>query len=143
VLGVGRRPCGTCGHKWVRVEKVFEDVTKLKSESAKSRCPHCNSENEMPLKFTRSEPIDHAIDPFFGLELALKEETRHGTVWVYGATHLEQLKLYTSAQLRVGDGRKWSYFTRLPKWLKTSKNRELVLKAIEKLEKRLITKPSI
>ncbi|WP_444885826.1 hypothetical protein [Microbulbifer sp. PSTR4-B] len=139
VLGMGRRPCGTCGHQWVRVEKVFDDASKINGESTKSKCPQCKSENKVSLKFTRTEPTDHAIDPFFGLELALKEDTRHGTVWAYGATHLEQLKLYTSAQLREGDGTKWSYFTRLPKWLKTSKNRKMVLKAISKLEKRLIT----
>ncbi|WP_212748233.1 hypothetical protein [Pseudoalteromonas sp. S1727] len=127
----------------MHVEKVFDDASKVMGDSAKSKCPQCKSENEVSIKFTRSEPVDHAIDPFFGLELALKENTRHGTVWAYGATHLQQLKLYTAAQLREGDGTKWSYFTRLPKWLKTSKNRELVLKAITKLEKRLITKPSI
>jgi transcription elongation factor Elf1 len=143
VLGMGRRPCGTCGHQWVRIEKLYDDATKIKSESAKTKCPQCKSGNEVFLTFTRAEPVDHAIDPFFGLELALKEDTRNGTVWVYDATHLEQLKLYVSAQLREGDGTKWSYFTRLPKWLKTSKNRELVLKAISKLEKRLMTKPSI
>ncbi|WDE01906.1 hypothetical protein SG35_016280 [Thalassomonas actiniarum] len=140
---MGRRPCSTCGYQWVRIEKVFDDATQIKGESAKSKCPQCKSENEVSLEFTRTEPIDHAIDPFWGLELALKEDTRHGTVWVYGATHLEQLKLYISAQLREGGGTKWSYFTRLPKWLKTSKNRELVLKAIAKLENRLITRPTI
>ena len=143
LLGQGRRPCGSCGHKWVRVEKLFAEASKVNKEYANAKCPQCKNYNEVPLKFTRTEPDDHAIDPFLGLELALKEETRHGTVWVYGAKHLEQLKLYIAADLREGDGTKWSYFTRLPKWLKTSKNRDLVLKAIAKLEKRLITKPSI
>ena len=142
VLGMGRRPCNSCGHKWVHIKKVFDDSSKAKSETAKTKCPQCKTDNEVSLKFTPTEPIDHAIDPFFGLELSLKEDTRHGTVWAYGAKHLEQLKLYTSAQLREGDGTKWSYFTRLPKWLKTSKNRALVLKAITKLEKKLITSGS-
>ncbi len=62
----------------------------------------------------RTEPFDHAIEPFFGLTLALKEETRLGTVWAYNAEHLNQLKLYISAKLRESATYKWSYFTRLP-----------------------------
>ena len=142
ILGIGRRPCGSCGHQWVRIEKHFDNASKVKSEVSNTKCPQCKSENEVLLKFTRTEPIDHAIDPFFGLELALKEDTRHGTVWAYGAKHLEQLKLYIAAQLRESSGTKWSYFTRLPQLLKSSKNRELGLKAISKLECRLITKVS-
>ncbi len=140
VLGMGNRPCRSCGHKWVRAEKEFEDPSKIKSESSNTKCPQCNSENEVALEFTRTEPSDHAIDPFFGLELVLKEPTRHGTVWVYGAEHLKHLKEYTAAQHRVASGTKWSYFTRLPKWVKSAKNREAILKAVTKLERRLITR---
>ena len=139
LLGSGKRPCGKCGHQSVLVETIFEDAYKVKSDTAISKCPQCKAENDVPLTFTKAEPLDHAIDPFFGLELSLKEDTRHGTVWVYGSAHLEQLKLYTSAQLREGSGTKWSYFTRMPKWLKSAKNRSLILKSLSKLEKRLIT----
>ena len=139
VLATGRRPCGTCGHKWVYFEKLFDTPKSVKSLVASSSCPECKSSNEVELSFTRSEPVDHAIDPFFGLDLALKENTRYGTVWAYGGEHLFELKSYISAQLRENSGTKWSYFTRLPKWLKTAKNRALILKAIAKLEKRLIT----
>jgi phage FluMu protein Com len=142
VLGIGKRPCGFCGFKWVRVENEYEVASTIKRKEAKAKCPQCKSDNIVSLEFIRNKPTDHAIDPYFGLELALKENTRHGTVWVYGANHLEQLKKYISAQLREGDGTKWSYFTRLPKWLKASKNREMVLKSISKIEKRLITRPS-
>jgi len=142
VLGLGKQPCSKCGHKWVHAEKKFDDVSQLISEYAKSNCPKCNFQNDVLLEFVRTEPEDHAIDPFFGLNLALKESTRYGTVWVYNAEHLSQLKLYISAQLREGNGTKWSYFTRLPKWLKSAKNRALVLKAISKLDRRLITRQS-
>ncbi len=142
VLGMGMRPCRSCGYKWVVIEREYDDASKIKSEQAKTKCPQCNSENELSLEFTRTEPKDHGIDPFFGLELALKAQTRHGIVWAYGAEHLHNLKQYTAAQLRVSSGTKWSYFTRLPKWLKSSKNRSVVLKAINKLEQQLITRRS-
>jgi len=140
VLGVGKKPCGSCGYKWVRLEKKFDDIASVKKESTSAPCPHCNADNVVPLKFTRTEPADHAIDPFLGLRLALIENTRHGVVWVYGADHLDHLKRYISAQLREGTISKWSYFSRLPTWIKAAKNREMVLKAIKKLEARLITK---
>lgn len=140
VLGMGKRPCRLCGHKWVQVEKEFEDGSKIKSENVNTKCPRCNSDNDITLEFTRTEPSDHAIDPFFGLELALKEPTRYGIVWAYGAEHLMQLKEFIAAQHRVASGAKWSYFTRLPKWIKTAKNRKTILKAIDKMEQRLITK---
>lgn len=140
MLGIGHRPCSHCGNKWVRAEMSYENSSMIKTNASKGACLKCKTVNEVQLTFTHAKPVDHAIDPFFGLELALKFDTRYGTVWAYGADHLEELKQYTSAQLREGNGMKWSYFTRLPKWLKTSKNRELVLKAIGKLEKRLVTK---
>jgi hypothetical protein len=88
VLGMGRRPCGTCGFQWIHVEKVFDDTSKVMSDSVKSKCTQCKSENEVSLKFTRSEPVDHAIDRFFGLELALKEDTRHGVLSHTGRSNI-------------------------------------------------------
>lgn len=139
VLGTGRRPCGSCGQQWVTFCQVFEDASQAKTPG-RARCRHCDADNEVTLSFTRAEPKDHAIDPFFGLELALKEETRHGTVWTYNAEHLQELKQFTGAGLRENSTTKWSYFARLPSWVKAAKNREMVLKAIARLEKRLITK---
>lgn len=139
VLGTGRRPCGACGQQWVTFCQVFKDSSQVPSVG-RANCRHCNAENEVTLKFTRAEPKDHAIDRFFGLELALKEETRHGTVWAYNAEHLHELKQYISARLRENSTTKWSYFARLPNWLKAAKNRAMVLKAIARLEDRLITK---
>ena len=140
ILGTGKRPCAKCGHQYVLVETTFENAYKVKSETARSECPRCRAENEIPLTFTNAKPLDYAIDPVFGLELSLKEPTRYGTVWVYGSTHLKELKLYISAQLRERNGTKGSYFTRMPKWLKSTKNRSLILSSLSKLEKRLIVK---
>ena len=140
VLGIGQRPCCACGKKWVRVEKTYDDASAIKTNTENSRCENCNTLNEVELDLYRSKPLDHSIEPFFGLDLALKEETRHGVVWAYSASHLAELKKYIGAQLRESSGTKWSYFTRLPGWLKSAKNREQILKVISKLESRVITK---
>lgn len=142
VVGLGRRPCGQCGHQWVTKTLFFKNYAAIKKSTAKAQCSRCSSLSEVALSFSHSEPADHAIDPFFGLELALKEETRYGIVWVYGAEHLAHLKRYISALVRESHTINSSYFSRLPAWVKSHKNREIVLKAIKKLEKRLITKAS-
>ena len=140
VRGFGKRPCGYCGHKWVYAEEFCETPSSIKKCKKVSSCPVCNKESEVELTYYKNEPEDHAIDPYFGLELALKENTRHGAVWAYGEPHLEELKKYIGAKLREGSSEKWSYLSRLPTWLKSAKNRDMVLKAIGKLEKRLITR---
>lgn len=139
VRGFGSRPCGYCGHKWVYAREFCEIPKAINKCHKVSSCPVCNKESQVKLTYYKSKPEDHAIDPYFGLELALKENTRYGTVWVYGKPHLEELKKYIEAKLREGGSDKWSYFSRLPTWLKSAKNRVLVLKALTKLEKRVIS----
>ncbi|GAB7215691.1 hypothetical protein OS42_23020 [Dickeya oryzae] len=141
-MGHGRRPCGQCGHQWVTKAVFFKNYAAIRKPTTNAKCPRCNSFNEVTLSFSHSVPAHHAIDPFFGLALSLKEETRYGTVWVYSAEHLVHLKEYISAQVRENSAINSSYFSRLPAWIKSYKNRETVLKAIKKLEKRLVTKTS-
>lgn len=134
------RPRGHCGHKWVLAEELYKTPRDIVGTIKASQCSECKKDSHVDSKFYRKEPEDHAIDSIFGLELALKETTRHGTVWVYGKPHLNELKQYIEAKLREGVTEEWSYFSRLPTWLKSAKNREIVLKAILKLEKRLVNK---
>lgn len=131
----GQRPCCSCGHKWVRLNKTISAPSHLLAETMNTRCQNCQTINKVPVTYSRAIPADHAIDPFFGLELALKTPTRHGTVWVYGMPHLQELKCYTTASLRENStaSPNSSYFSRLPAWIKSAKNRELVLKALDKL----------
>ncbi|MBY5990989.1 hypothetical protein [Ferrimonas balearica] len=140
VLATGRRPCGFCGHQWVHAEQRFETVWQVQSETAQVPCPNCQKPNSVDLSFSRDNREDSANDPYFGLELALKQDTRLGTLWAFNAEHIHQLKRYTAAQLREGSGTKWSYFTRLPSWIKSAKHREQVLKALSKLEARALTR---
>ncbi|MGY5449555.1 hypothetical protein ACVFI8_01175 [Agarivorans sp. MS3-6] len=135
----GSRPCSRCGHQSVLVSLLFDHPSQITSKHGHAKCPECQSLNEIELSFSRTAPTDNAVDPFFGLELALKEPTRHGVVWAYSAPHLAELKAYISAQHRISAQEKWSYFGRLPQWIKLSKNRQMVLKAISNLERRLTT----
>lgn len=76
-------------------------------------------------------------DPCFGYLLWLRSETSKGIVWAYNMRHLTLLHSYIQAQVRerhrMVTWRNRSIFARLPRWMKSSKNRELVLRHLNKL----------
>lgn len=70
--------------------------------------------------------------------LRLAAKTRHGTLYAYNAEHLEYLASYIGGRLRreipgTSSLRNRSQLSRLPAWVKSAKNREELLKAIERL----------
>ncbi|MFD8201195.1 hypothetical protein [Streptomyces sp. NPDC059701] len=79
-----------------------------------------------------------ATDPYFGLPLWLQTETRHGWVWAYNLEHLDLIKRFVQASLREGipwhdHGRKMTVVARLPAWMQHAKNRDEVLRAIDRI----------
>ncbi|HEY9219432.1 MAG TPA: hypothetical protein VIO94_15400 [Phenylobacterium sp.] len=77
-----------------------------------------------------------------GLPLWLRAETRHGELVALNEAHLEYIETYVAGTLRKerGDGtglRNQSVISRLPRWVKSAKNREEVLKAISRARSRL------
>ncbi len=77
-------------------------------------------------------------DPHFGLPLRLVESTRAGLLWAYNAEHLQALHEYAGATLREGRGHHRSMFSRLPQWMKLARNRVLLQRAVERLQRRLL-----
>jgi len=56
------------------------------------------------------------------------------TLWAYNRPHLAYLKRYVEADLREeGVAGKRGLASKLPKWMKAAKNRDEVLKCIQKL----------
>ncbi|MFM2478606.1 hypothetical protein [Celerinatantimonas sp. MCCC 1A17872] len=137
--GFGRQPCQKCGYQWVEASQFYENRAAIANQYGQGTCPNCQTVNQIELSFRQWEPSHHAVDPYFGLDLALVEPTRLGNIWVYNAAHLNELKLYTEAFLREGGLRSSGYFSRLPGWIKSAKNRRLVLKAIGRLQARTQT----
>jgi hypothetical protein len=75
-------------------------------------------------------------DPFFGLELWLQAPFRHYLLWAYNDEHLLYIEAYIAAHLRERyDRRHMTLVERLPDWIKSRKNREDLLKLIEKLKR--------
>ena len=123
-------PCGYCGSSIVHTTKPVKTPTK----TTQIKCEACKKENEYSLKWYRYRN-DKSIDPYFGLDLWLQINFKDHFLWVYNLEHLKYLKEYVAAKLREDNDRhKYSMITNLPQWIKSSKNREAILKKLSKLE---------
>ncbi|HTN41802.1 MAG TPA: hypothetical protein VLZ84_11660 [Asticcacaulis sp.] len=76
-----------------------------------------------------------------GLALWLEADTRLGTLYAFNFEHLEHIATYVAAHLRRVDFSRVSFrnsavTSRLPLWVKAAKNRQEVLKAIDKLRRK-------
>jgi hypothetical protein len=95
-------------------------------------------------KSVRSYSLGSAEDPYFGLPLWLQAPCSPHTLWAYNLDHLSCLKEYVEATDRRRpvrnpvDPLNKLLASRLPKWMQSSKNRDQVLKAIAKIEAKLL-----
>jgi hypothetical protein len=79
------------------------------------------------------------IDPFFHLPVWLQTEFAGEILWAYNIEHLNFLAEHVSAKLRERNRFKFrvrSIGARLPRWMTSARNREAVLREIEKLKKK-------
>lgn len=129
-------PCGNCGSSMVFSSKPLKEV----SSNLRLTCPTCKEERTyIPHCFRYKN--DYSKEPYFGLDIYLQIGIKNHTLWLYNLKHLKYLKDYVAATLRDDDNRnKYSMITNLPQWIKSSKNRDIVLKKIEKLEMEIKTK---
>ncbi|MDO4897406.1 MAG: hypothetical protein Q3971_08595 [Moraxella sp.] len=98
-------------------------------------CQSCHRKNVVTLLFYKKSK--HHLDDEFGMPLLLALPFKGHVFWAYNDKHLAELKTFIGADLRerthmAGNG---SMISRLPLWIKSAKNRDELLKLIEKLEK--------
>lgn len=76
-------------------------------------------------------------DPVSGLELWLQTPCCGQVLWAWNIEHVLWMQKYVEAKLRtrrwIGGWRNNSLQSRLPRWITIAKNREAVLKGLEKL----------
>ncbi len=83
---------------------------------------------------------DNPTDGVFGFDLWLTTQCNGNPLWAFNVKHLNFLESYISAELRErSKDEKWgwansSLASRLPKWIKSAKNRESLLKAVAQLK---------
>lgn len=102
-------------------------------------CNFCLRENRFDDSTYTLRKISYSkvgFDPYYAYRLFLNIAVRQGQICVYNPTHLEILKKFIQADLRERKLSNYnrSYFSRLPAWIKSTRNRKEILKAILRLE---------
>ena len=78
------------------------------------------------------------VDWYFRLPLWLEIPCCGERLWAYNRNHLELLEAYVGAKLRERTTKGHnSFLSKLPKWIKSAKNRDEILKAIKKLKEKI------
>ena len=126
--------CPVCKQKAV--------VTLQNDDMAKLTCVHCSyntttSAKERQFYWGSTTPTDG----FFGAELWLQIDCAGHSLWAFNCRHIEFLEDFVSAKHRQRNPYEdnWhnsSLASRLPKWMKSAKNREHLLKGIEVLKEK-------
>ncbi|GHG74938.1 hypothetical protein GCM10018779_52050 [Streptomyces griseocarneus] len=110
-------------------------------------CRHCG----LSRKRDRTRPIasywygnPEMNDPYFQAPLWLQTRTRHGLLWAYNPEHLDLLRRFVQATLREHDPwyepwRKMGTIGRLPAWIKQAKNRDEVLRGLDRMRESLVS----
>jgi len=116
--------------------------------SRKLVCPFCGyykkQSNGPAVTFSSQKEVTNNVviggsfDWYFQQPLWLQSECCGEVLWAYNEKHLAFLRQYVAAKLRsrVPNINK-SMVSRLPKWMKSAKNREAILRAIDNLFQKL------
>jgi hypothetical protein len=108
-------------------------------------CPSCGyvDESPQPRRGGRRLAVGAAVDWYFGQPLWLQAPCAGETLWAYNARHLDFLERFVGAELRGWPraGETWrrnsTLASRLPAWMKDAKNRDAVLRGIQRLREML------
>lgn len=133
--------CGSRG-KVVIDEAEFGNLSEKKVNEARNRlfgprkfvCTNCVHRE----RWAGSQVVTGSNrDWYFGFKLWLEIECCGELLWAYNLEHLRMIEEYVGAKLRerTKKGRN-SFFSKLPPWIKSAKNRDEVLKAIRRLREK-------
>ena len=140
--------CPSCnGQAIVKVPDF--SLSKMHAQSVKLICSKCGHNKHLEEKpesvlYSSSSTISKdkyliiggAIDPYFHLPLWLTIACCDNTLWAYNYEHLNFIREHVEAKLRernIKEMTNSSLGSRLPKWMTSKKNREIILKAITQL----------
>jgi hypothetical protein len=126
------RNCIECGKKIeVRLPNNKEKVNELAAS-----CSNCGDTKKYK---TRNEEYIHRYnqgypcDPVFELSLWFQCEWKGKILWAYNREHADEIHRYVSAKLRERQGTSYtSMAENLPTFIKQAKNRDAIVKALEK-----------
>ena len=105
-----------------------------KENKARLYCSACGYSKDCSMKYGKGY-IHLPANAYFEAELWLKERFRDKWIWAYNYEHLSYLEEYISAGLRERQDR--THFTlveKLPSFIQSAKNRQVLLKILSKLK---------
>lgn len=153
--------CPQCGHCAQVTRGSIENKNSRKDPSSAFRnirflCTNCgsvkskrepayaNTRVKKTQNFSRrngQSTIGVPSDPYFGFPLYLQASCCGHTFWAFNLAHLRYLEDYIQAELReCGYTHYRSVISRLPKWMKSAKHRDEVLRCIGKVKASLVEK---
>jgi len=119
--------CNNCGHK-IKISKI---VNK-KKEQVILRCDSCSEVHKFEPKVSEYKSFKQLTDKY---ELWYSENYKGNYFWAYNTEHLNYIESYIKADLRERNKRTHvTLVERLPKFIKSAKNRESLLKMIKKIK---------
>ena len=116
--------------------------TSFYPEKVTLTCSFCGH-NQISAECELSKPKIGPFDFYFLLPLWLRTRCCGKELWAFNRDHLEYLESFIIADHRkraskeVNPLRSRTFESRLPKWIKSSKNREEILKGIQRLKMKL------
>ena len=153
-----KRHLETNDSRWSISEPTHEDPTLIRcpkcsklakvfpseNDAVRAVCGHCNFQQSVSNSRRAFAWYDeNPTDGYFGYDLFLQTACVGKSLWAFNLRHLRLLEEYVGAQLRERTSdpdygwRNSSLTSRLPKWLKSAKNRDAVLKGIHKLNNKV------
>jgi len=122
---------------------AFLDLTSIEGHKAipsniNVTCKYCktvNKVNENWESYIAKYNDSGVIDPAFGLPLWYQGKVKGDIIWAYNLRHLTEIRNYVQATLRERstDKFKMTMVEKLPDFIKVAKNRQEVLKTIERM----------
>jgi len=139
ITGILKDRCPNCGFKWIRATIQKKELNNKTPKTKMVSCPSCNQRTTLPICWTINRFDGTAIDPIFGLPLWLRTNCVGNILWAYNQDHLRELTAYVKASLRErANSSHWSMFSRIPQWFKSAKNRESILRCLDRLNRRFL-----
>jgi hypothetical protein len=130
----GRPHCATCGYRLLGIRLKAKAIGNHLPQTKSVTCPACKQQTNIDLQWNIDRHSSNAVDPNFGFELWLQISCCGSILWAYNERHLSDLKSYIGSNLRDGRNRRGgSMISRLPRWMVIAKNRDAVMKCIDKL----------
>lgn len=143
--------CPKCDNraKVILAETVEFNPANHLFSARKLICPNCgfnkikDSKSNFGILFSNKKTnfdclvIGGAFDWYFQETLWLQRECGGKTLWAMNERHLEFIENYVAAKIRARTPNvNQSIASRLPQWIKSAKNRDEILKTIEKLKEK-------